>query len=555
MKTKQYSLLVNSMFMKTCLLPASKTRSYAAILWLLVVMMTTAKVAVAQLPDCASGNFMYIIYNDSASANKPSEIRPVNYSTGAVGALMGGTGYLLKKTIGGTSYYGSSSLGLDGITGRFYVNTTMSFSGGPKDFITINTLTATATVIATTPSVSTANVPHANGLDDYFFVKMAISPTGTGYAIGVSRDTTITTPATANPLISFTTCAGAPSVGCSTIKLLGFLPVAPKSTNWDLYNGDIAFTSTGDLYYMSAGYHRIKGNGRYDDLRLFKIDALNIPSVPGVGSIPMTFLADYNTLDSTVLNGLAFDPLGNMYISTRRFNGPQNIPLPTFTNELYKSSTLGSTTLIPGFGPKTLGFSAADLASCYFPLSVLAINELTLTGKYMSGNTNLMWEVNNNTSTDYFEVQRSDDGLEFTTIAKVNVNNTDKASQNYRYSDPQSGFGKPRFYRIRQIMNLGMRLYSSIVKINLSDKITSVSKAMPNPVSTSFEVSVALKTEASVNLRLIDNGGRTVETRNYKGYTGNNKFNFDNLTRLKPGLYILETKIDDEVIREKIIKN
>ena len=55
--------------------------------------------ALAQAPDCATGTVMYSIFNDStgSTTNKPSEIRAVNYATGAVGPLMGGVKYLIQK--------------------------------------------------------------------------------------------------------------------------------------------------------------------------------------------------------------------------------------------------------------------------------------------------------------------------------------------------------------------------------------------------------------------------------------------------------------------------
>ena len=568
MKTKQYSLPVNAMFMKTFLPPASNRRRLMSILLLLIVMITSVKVVDAQvaLADCASGTVFYSIWNDSTGslAVKPSEIRSVNYATGVVGPLMGGTTFTFSKTIGVKTYYGSASLAVDGITKEFFVNTQMSNPGG-KDIIRVNTLTGLQTVIGTTPSATTVNVPMGafttKGLDDYHFVKMAISPTGTGYAIGVIRDTTLPgyTTATYNPLISFSTCGvGVPIAGCSTptIKLLGFLPGNTALTkDWQLFNGDIAFNAAGDLYFATAAFDFVNGISRYTDARLFKINAIDVPSTPGTATIPMSFIADYNSLDSTVINGIAFSPLGAMYMSTRRFSGVQTSPVVTpFVNELYKSGGAGSATLMPGFVRPTVGYSVADVGSCYFPLTVLASNELKLSGKYASGNVSLAWEVNNNSSTDYFEVQMSDDGSDFTTIARVNVSNADKSSQAYAYNDPQNGFGKPKFYRIRQVMDRGMRFYSTVVKINFSNKITSVSKAMPNPVTTSFEVSVELKSGANVSLHLIDNGGRIVDARSYKGYTGNNKFSFDNIGKLQPGLYILETVIDDEIMREKIIK-
>ena len=568
MKTKQYSLPVNTMFMKTFLPTARNRKWLMPVPLLLIIMITTVKVSVAQvaLADCTTGTVMYSIWNDSTGslAVKPSEIRSVNYATGAVGPLMGGVQFTISKVIGVKTYYGSAALAVDGVTKEFFLNTQMGNPGG-KDIIRINTLTGLQTVIGTTPSATTANVPMGafttKGLDDYHFVKMAISSTGTGYAIGVLRDTTLGgyTNATYNPLISFSTCGpGVPVAGCSTptIKLLGFLPGNTALTqDWRLFNGDIAFDAVGNLYFATAGFDFVNGIPRYTNARLFKIINTDIPAVPGTGTIPMTFIADYTSLDSTVINGIAFDPLGKMYLSTRRFSGVQTSPAVTpFVNELYKSSLAGTAAIISGFVRPTVGYSVADLGSCYFPAGVLSINELDLSGKYSNGSTNLTWRVNDNTRVNYFEVQRSDDGTDFTTIAQVNTENTSHAEQTYTYNDPQSGFGNPKFYRIREVMNQGLRFYSSVLKVTFSSKVTSVSTAAPNPFTSKLDINVNLKAGANITLSLMDSRGRVVDTRSFKGYTGVNKFNFDNLTRLQPGLYILETFIDDEVVREKVIK-
>jgi Secretion system C-terminal sorting domain len=564
MKTKQYSSPVNPMFMKTSLHTVSIRKWLIRFQLLLIVMTTTVKVSVAQLADCSTGTVFYSIWNDSTGslAAKPSEIRPVNYTTGAVGALMGGVTFIFSKTLSGTTYYGSASLAVDGITKDFFVNTQMSNPGG-KDIIRINTLTNTKTVIGTTPSASTVNVPTSSfttkGLDDYHFVKMAISPTGTGYAIGVIRDTTLAGYGSTycNPLISFTTCGvGLPTAGCSTIKLLGFLPNSPSNmTNWQLFNGDIAFNATGDLYFATAAFSKVNGIPRYTNARLFKILSTDIPSTSGIAAIPMSFVADYNTLDSTVINGIAFNPLGAMFLSTRRFNGVQTSPVVTpFFNELYSSTSAGTATIMPGFVRPTVGYSVADVGSCYFPLSVLAINELKLSGSYANGFSNLTWEVNNNAAVDYFEVQNSDDGNDFTTVARVDTKNITQGTQTYTYRDAQSGFGNAKFYRTRQVTLQGARFYSNVLKINFSSIITSISKATPNPFTATLTINAELKTPANITVQLIDNSGRLVTKKSFAGYTGTNKLNLDNIAALQPGLYILETIINGEITREKIIK-
>jgi hypothetical protein len=510
--------------------------------------------AIAQAPDCASGTVMYALFNDStgSTTNAPSEIRSVNYLTGAVGPLMGGTTYLIQKAGSGGPYYGSAGMGLDAITGRFYAMTQMSSGTGlQKDIYSINTATATMVIIGSTPTVVTANVPVV--LSNFHFVKVAMSPTGLGYAIGVHRDTTIGSfnPAQCHPVISFTTCGATPTPGCSVITLLGFLPYT--GNHYNLFNGDIAFDNVGNLYFAAAGFQRIAGRGRYTDARLYRIAAANIPVVPGTGTIPMSFMADYNTLDSTVVNGITFSPVGAMYFSTRRFPAGQNPPALT-VNEIYSSTTLGNASLLAGFSVPTAGYASADLAGCFFPTGVLSQNQLNLSANYVSGTVNLKWQVNNNDQTIYYEVQRSNDEINFETITKIDVHNAEQASQMYNAYDVQKGDSKAKLYRIRQVMHSGVRFYSNVVKVNISAKINLIEKPNPNPFRSKFVFNAALKSDNNILVTLSDQSGRRVYQKNFNGHTGANRLTVENLSSLKPGIYLVEIKVEDEVLHEKLIK-
>ena len=111
------------MFMKTFLHTVS-VRKWLIPIPLLLVLLAKSTNSNAQLADCASGTVFYSIWNDSTGslAAKPSEIRSVNYATGAVGPLMGGVTFTFNKTLSGSTYYGSASLAVDGITKEFFVS-------------------------------------------------------------------------------------------------------------------------------------------------------------------------------------------------------------------------------------------------------------------------------------------------------------------------------------------------------------------------------------------------------------------------------------------------
>ncbi|HEY0680329.1 MAG TPA: T9SS type A sorting domain-containing protein [Chitinophagaceae bacterium] len=516
---------------------------------MLLMLLALAEFASAQLPDCVGGGTMYAVFNrqEGSTTADSMEIRPVTISTGAIGSLVGGKRYWIRKRLGTTStyYYGSAALGVDLVTNRFYVMTQMS-SAMQKDIITIDPVTGTQTVIGTTPTTPTS-------LNNYHFVKMAISPDGYGYAIGVHRDTT-SAAATYNPLVRFTTCGAVPTAGCSTIELLGYLPSTGNMYKQLLFNGDIAFDIFGNLYFATAAFERVASIYRYTDARLFRIDAADIPVAAGTGTIPMTFVADYDGLDSTVINGIGLDPTGAMYLTTRRFTGVQTSPQGPSVSEFYSSPWSGYSSQISPFAPITTNYSVADLASCYWPTTILGIQKMQLIYKYENGKVNLKWQVNNNTDASSFEVQRSDDGSTFETIATVSPINNGQSSVSYTHADLQNGHEKNKFYRIKEVMRNGTRFYSNVVNVTFNSKFNLTGNIKPNPFVSQMEVSLWLRSSNLVNVRILDQSGRAVHNQQFTGRSGDNKLRIDRLGSLNAGIYIVEMSVQDEVIREKVIK-
>jgi hypothetical protein len=540
---REFSHINKSIFMKDRINPDWRRLA----VFLVVAVLAFAKATQAQLPNCTSGTTMYAIFNNIAGSTTAdsSEIRPVNVATGAVGALVGGKRYWIRKSNGSTWFYGSAALGVDMITSRFYVMTQMS-SAMQKDIITINPVTGAQTVIGTTPTSPVS-------LNNYHFVKVAVSPNGYGYALGVHRDSAAAA-ATFNPLIRFTTCGAAPTTNCSTIELLGYLPSTGNMYKWLLFNGDIAFDITGNLYFATAAFEKVGTITRYTDARLFRINASDIPAAAGTGTIPMSFVAEYNSLDSTVINGIGLDGSGNMYLTTRRFAGVQTSPAGPSSSELYVSPLPGVANIVTPFAPITANFSVADLGSCYFPVTVLGLDRLKLQYKYESSKVNLKWETSRNKDVSYFEIQRGDDGYNFESIGTVQVANADEQMGTYAYADAQDGLGKNKFYRIRQVMRNGAKLYSNVVNIPFNKKMSLVKELRPNPFTSQIEATLSLKSAGGINVRLMDQNGRVVYTKQFSGRTGENILNINGLSRLAPGIYVAELGTQDEVIREKVIR-
>lgn len=513
----------------------------------LALMITAAvEVAEAQLPDCSGGNTVYAVFNrDAVSTTADStEIRSVNATTGVVGGLMGGKRWWIRKrrTSSSNYYYGTSGLGVDLVTQRFYAITQMS-EAMPKDIHTFNTVTGVQTVIGTTPST----------VDEHHFVKLGISNNGFGYAIGVARDSN-TAANIYNPLIRFTTCGAAPTTSCSSIILLGYLQNTALSYKSKLYNGDIVFDIFGNMYFVTIAFDpRTSPSAMiYTHARLFRINAADIPSSAGTGVIPMTFVADYNSLDTTVINGIALNGTGQMLIASRIFANTSTNPVGPYTPVLYHSPTPGVANQLASFNSPTSNFNVADLASCFFPATILGHNNMTLQYKYEGGQVKLQWDTKYNPETIRFEVQRSNSGKDddFETIATIGPLQGD----HFTHNDPQNGFEKNKFYRIKQVMASGVRYYSNIVHVNFKNRFNLIGNLGPNPFNTHIDAKIWMRTPNTVNVRILDQSGRAVYTRQFTGRTGDNKFTLDNLGNFKPGVYVVEIAVQEEVIREKIIR-
>jgi hypothetical protein len=133
---------------------------------------------------------------------------------------------------------------------------------------------------------------------------------------------------------------------------------------------------------------------------------------------------------------------------------------------------------------------------------------LNFSGVYNHGNAELTWQTAMELNNDYFELQRSTDGITFQTIAKINGAGNSSSVLNYNYTD--SGFsGTVVYYRLLQHDFDGTASASKIVTVSLNRTGSLPVVIMPNPFSSSF---VLTKFNAEkANVLIYDMLGRIVE--------------------------------------------
>jgi len=144
------------------------------------------------------------------------------------------------------------------------------------------------------------------------------------------------------------------------------------------------------------------------------------------------------------------------------------------------------------------------------------------------------WRVASEQNIKYYEVQRSTDASNFTTIGKVNAYNNGAASQKYSYTDasPYKGIN---YYRVAAINADG--------KIELSKtglvSFTALPEIMvfPNPVANVLQIKLNSVLSSTTSLMIINGGGQILQTIKNNGAL----LQTIDVSALLPGNYFLRS--------------
>jgi len=341
------------------------------------------------------------------------------------------------------------------------------------------------------------------------FVRLGMGPDGTGWILAGDGSTVYLAKFMSNGVNPVTI-----TVEDASINLVG----GAAST---FQNGDICISGTGTIYALAND-----GGGV---TQIFT-------GLPAGSSTTLTKKWDLtdntNSPFNGRVNGVAFDLLGSLYLSTddglyfidqNTVNGPAG----TVSCLLVRAQT-----------------GLQDLASNVFPTqSLLPVKLLSFNASYRNQNTTLTWEVESLQNFDHFEVERSSNGADYSSVAsKQPVGNpADRAT--YQHIDNLAAAnGTVFYYRLKLVDADGRFSYSNVVLVRKENKIITGIRLSPNPVKTGTSATVRLEAavNTTVDIRIMDMNGRVVLSQQNNVYEGTNSIAVNNLNRLQPGTYILQ---------------
>ena len=165
----------------------------------------------------------------------------------------------------------------------------------------------------------------------------------------------------------------------------------------------------------------------------------------------------------------------------------------------------------------------------------------------------LQWEINDEGTGAYFEVERSIDGNVFENIGKMN---TRKSLSNEHYSFQDKSLyetqSKKVFYRVKHVDVNGISLHSEVVNLLVNESPLTIQIA-PNPVQENVNINYVSASDENVSLRIYSSTGMS---RFVTSAAGGGSFDQSIYVKDWPtGIYYVEIISGDDKTVKSFLKN
>jgi hypothetical protein len=185
------------------------------------------------------------------------------------------------------------------------------------------------------------------------------------------------------------------------------------------------------------------------------------------------------------------------------------------------------------------------VAATSFPVSLLSFTATK------EGNKNLLqWVTANQVNSSYFEVERSEDGVSFTSIGQVDAAGNSSVGKNYSLVDDKPVDGT-NYYRLKMVDKDGEFSYSEIRTIN--ETVGFGVSIYPNPVQNSLNLNISSDKAETVQVEVLDNGGKVVATQEVEVAAGASTQGI-NVGGLSSGVYYVRVVGSEGETEERFVK-
>ncbi|MCP4441130.1 MAG: T9SS type A sorting domain-containing protein [Aureispira sp.] len=295
--------------------------------------------------------------------------------------------------------------------------------------------------------------------------------------------------------------------------------------------------------------------------------------VPCVGTMDLTQNTVFYTVecDPTLPSTLQVDvtnPGGDITMIEAALYGPVTMPCPTITGGTFvdcddagagsqSGEPIGGLTLTTSAGPGEVYLVIVDTEGKEeFTISttiLLATELVSFSGHKEEDDNVLEWTTSQEENLKHFELERSNDGVNFEKITDVLAIGNSKAQQDYSHVDEYPGVGT-KYYRLKSVHQDGTTGYSHIVTLTRDKKehFTNIS-IYPNPTKDKFFVEFASDLTGAVEYDIRDVIGQNAKKGELDIVAGMNKLELS-LDNMPSATYIVSFTVEGQRIQRRIVK-
>jgi len=255
------------------------------------------------------------------------------------------------------------------------------------------------------------------------------------------------------------------------------------------------------------------------------VDAVWTVNYNGGGTPSTTMRVEW----PTSLEGINFQGYTNFGIA--HWDGPNwGVPAGTGAHGTPNQATRTTITAFSPFGVGNPDYQVLSIKITYFNAAK------------GNGYNTVNWQALCSSSQATFEVLRSTDGINFTTINTITASQA-RCAQPFNYQDNTAAPGTV-YYRLKAIDVDGKESYSAIVKLTSQVKDIELTGIVPNPVANNAQLKINTTKKEIVDLAIISADGKVVYRNSVQLQPGSSVVNLD-IANLPSGMYMIKGVFSD----------
>lgn len=169
----------------------------------------------------------------------------------------------------------------------------------------------------------------------------------------------------------------------------------------------------------------------------------------------------------------------------------------------------------------------------------LPLNLLSFDGKAQEKTIDLFWNTMNEINVSEFEIERSENAVEFKNIGAVTAIGNSEDIQTYSFTD-LTPFNGTNYYRLKMVDEDGSFRYSPQISFEFGKEAGDL-RLSPNPAHHEVTLQFTSVNDKTVSVTLYNTIGQQVMQETIVAERGSNEFDID-VSKLSQGIYLLEMR-------------